>query len=456
MLIYFSVKNFRSIRDEVALDMRTAPRLRRLPHHVITLTDPINNEETKLLKSAVIYGANASGKSNIIRALEHMKRLVLGHDRTSEQITTQPFKLDDHVNKDTTFYIEFSTMGVRYAYGFSLNKERVTNEYLYLLSSTDNNEYKVFERNYDAETGEYIIESETHNLTKSEKLEQRKEFLMLIKYTEDTKLFVTESVEKKLHQKIKFFAENVLVPYHFFKNGLRIIFPNSIYTGKFRDINEDEVSKVYKKLLTKYDTGIDHVCTEPADIDELPSNLINRAHEVLSKGDPFSTHYRGKYYSFSLDEDDNLQAFKIVTCRKDDKGKRVDFDLDEESDGTSRLFDIIKPLAHKNQDMEVTYVIDEFDRSLHPNISRDMIDTFLNRSGDKDNAQLIVTTHESNLLDNELLRRDEIWFVQKERDMSTHLYSLNDYSPRFDKDIKSAYLRGAFGGVPYLMDEFKG
>ncbi len=455
MLIYFSVKNFRSIRDEVALDMRTAPRLRRLSHHAVSLIDPMNKEETKVLRSAVMYGANASGKSNIIRAIEHMKRLVLGRDRNTESISTQPFKLDSTVNEDTTFYIEFSMMDFRYAYGFSLNKARITNEYLYLLS-TNGEEFKVFERTYNNEAGEYVIDSGANDLASSANDEQLKEFLMLIKYTEDTKLFVTESVEKKLHEKIEFYAGNVLIPYHFFKNGLRIIFPNSIYTGKFKDINEQEISKVYKKLLTKYDTGIDHVCTEPADLDDLPSNLIAKAQEVLTRGDAFSTHFKGKYYNFSLDENDELQAFKIVTCRKDDKGQRVDFDLDEESDGTSRLFDIIRPLIYKEDEMEVTYIIDEFDRSLHPNISRDMIDTFLNKSDGKSKAQLIVTTHESNLLDNELLRRDEIWFVQKERDMSTQLYSLNDYSTRFDKDIKNAYLRGVFGGVPYLMEEYKG
>ncbi|WP_019275035.1 AAA family ATPase [Vibrio coralliilyticus] len=452
MLNYFSVKNFKSIRDEIALDMRPAPRLRRLPHHVLTFKSEDANNDTKVLRSAVIYGANASGKSNIVRALEHAKNFVTGKIRNSSSIKFEPFKLDNSKTEDTEFYIEFSIMGFMAAYGFSHNNKRISHEYLYTLEG--GNEQKIFDRKYDEELDEYDVSSDYS--PKEDEIKKHEEFLMLIRYTEKTKLFVTESFEKRLDDKLHSDAKIVLLPHYFFRTALSIIFPNSYFGGKFKDINEEEISRSYKDYLNRYDTGITNICTEDANLDDLPEGLISRAREMVEKNDSYSAHYKNKYYSFAFDEDQQLIASKIITCRTDDKGERVDFELDEESDGTARLFDILKPLVASRNEMEITYVIDEFDRSLHPNISKDMINRFLNEADFKNPRQLIVTTHESNILDNDLLRRDEIWFVQKERNLSTSLYSLNDYSTRFDKDIKNAYLKGAFGGIPYLMEDYKG
>ncbi|EGR3455373.1 hypothetical protein DMK83_18530 [Vibrio parahaemolyticus] len=454
MLIYFSAMNFRSLRDEICLDMRPAPRLRRHPHHVATVSSDITSKKIKALRSAVIYGANASGKSNIVKALEQLKNLVLGKDRTSDRINAQPFKLDESVDEDTSYYIEFIVKGISFGYGVSFNKYRVVNEYLYYLDFDE--EIKIFERVYVAETSNYDVSSDAMELLDNIEGADEKlfnEYLMLIKYTEDTKLFITESMDKKLHFKISPFCNDIFLVYQYFRSCLRVIFPNTYYGGKFHDISREDISQTYKELLNKYDTGIDHICTESADINEVPKALIEKAEESLRSGQSYIAHFKGNYYRFSIDEDsEELVANKIITCRKDKNGKRVDFELNEESDGTSRLFDIIRPLIKpvREIDNDATYVIDEFDRSLHPNISKDMIKTFLDNPIEGASTQLIVTTHESNLLDNDILRRDEIWFVQKEHDLSSQLYSLNDYSTRFDKDIRKAYLDGVYGGVPFL------
>ncbi|HCE2054021.1 TPA: ATP/GTP-binding protein [Vibrio parahaemolyticus] len=462
MLIYFSAKNFRSIRDEIALDMRPAPRLRRLPHHVNVIKS-VSDNETKVLRSAVIYGANASGKSNIVKAIDQMKKLVLGRDRNSDRIETQPFKLDESVNENTDYYIEFIVNRITFGYGMSINKSRVENEYLHCLDPEY--EWKVFERQYMPESEDYEVTSDLHMFIQDQENDGNSiteksynEFIMLIKYTEDTKLFITESADKKLHNKLKSLATQVFVVHQYFKFSLRVIFPNTYYGGKFHDISQDEISQAYKDLLNKYDTGIDHICTESADINEVSDILKQKAEDALRCGQPYVAHFKGNYYRFSIDEDtDDLVANKIITCRKGKDGKRIDFELNEESDGTSRLFDIIRPLItpYREVDKDATYIIDEFDRSLHPNISKDMIKTFLNNPIEGSNVQLIVTTHESNLLDNDILRRDEIWFVQKEHDLSTQLYSLNEYSTRFDKDIRKAYLDGVYGGVPFIPSMYK-
>jgi AAA15 family ATPase/GTPase len=129
----------------------------------------------------------------------------------------------------------------------------------------------------------------------------------------------------------------------------------------------------------------------------------------------------------------------------------VNFDFEDESDGTKRLFDFVPLLQLLNRD-DFTIIIDEIDRSLHPELTRNFIELFLTNEIANTNGQLIVTTHESSLLDFKLLRRDEVWFVEKNKHGESHLYSLEEFQPRFDKEIRKAYLQGRFGAIPYISD----
>lgn len=137
-----------------------------------------------------------------------------------------------------------------------------------------------------------------------------------------------------------------------------------------------------------------------------------------------------------------------MTAHDSDDGEEVLFDINEESDGTQRLLDIAPGLLDIFS-TEKTYIIDELDRSLHADITTSIFKAFLNNTSDI-HSQLIVTTHETNLLDLELIRRDEIWFVQKNKQGESSLYSLEEYQPRFDKDVRRGYLAGRFGGIPML------
>ena len=150
----------------------------------------------------------------------------------------------------------------------------------------------------------------------------------------------------------------------------------------------------------------------------------------------------------------DLTAEKIITKHLNENGSNdIIFEFEEESDGTKRLFDLIPIIMSVKFGvfLSKTFLVDEIDRSLHPELTRKLLETFLN-SNDSSQNQLILTTHESSLLDLNLLRRDEIWFVEKKKDSSSHLYSLEEFKPRFDTEIRKAYLQGRYGAIPFISD----
>ncbi|MEF1261500.1 AAA family ATPase, partial [Vibrio harveyi] len=156
-----------------------------------------------------------------------------------------------------------------------------------------------------------------------------------------------------------------------------------------------------------------------------------------------------EYYVAFNKEKNIIELFSVVSKHKDFKGVEKDFNIREESDGTIRLLDLI-PIIESNETKTGTvFIIDEFDRSLHPNLSKSYFNLFMEKTiNNRD--QLIVTTHQSELLDNDILRRDEIWFAQKEKDQSTQIYTLDEFNTRADMDIKYAYLNGKFGAIPFI------
>lgn len=451
MLVYFSVENFKSIKHKLELDMRTAPRLRRLPHHAYTAP---NNKSLKLLRSAVIYGANASGKSNVIKAMRAAQVKITGDSDGARFGKIEPFLLGEEMSDETTFQFEFMHSGNHFAYGFSIENGKINSEYYYYLSkNTDfcffertRNSDGVFEIRTDIEPDEHYQEDDIEDL------------IRLIKYCPDDTLFLNECDEKQYYEKIDSIGSVFLPALFFFFIQLIIIFPTTTYGEHGKDLTQEDRDSKYLELVSKFDTGISEIKTKNIELSKLPERLLEHAKDALDNRDRTSIiiTYNDQDFRFEYSSDDSkeLIASKLISVHKLKSGKEIFFEISQESDGTKRLMDLLPALACHDMDEKVesranyTFVIDEFDRSLHPNVSREFLDLFLNKNTDASENQLIVTTHESSLLDSELLRRDEVWFVQKEYDQSTILYSLNDYSPRFDKDIRSAYLSGTFGAIP--------
>ncbi|EPA0453568.1 ATP-binding protein [Vibrio fluvialis] len=456
MLVYFSAENFRSIKDKVSLDLKTAPRLRRMPHHAVT---PTKDKSLKVLRSALIYGANASGKSNIIKAISYSKNIITRSFTPSKKLATDPFLLCDEPKKDSSFYFEFVSNGKLYGYGIRLNSQRIEHEYLYIYISNED-EICMLDREYDKDKNEYNIKSEIFEYEDDEEYKEKiKELSSLIKYTPETKTFLSEVKDKKLYSKSKLgkIASPFGVACAFFYQQLLIIFPNTVYLGLASDLdNGNDRDSSYIDHLAKFDTGVHKIVSEKVSLDIFDDEVISEIKERLISEPAFISHiYNGQEYRFQLENNGELVASKIRSLHKLQSGKEVSFSIDNESDGTKRLLDLLPALSGNDPDEgSYTYIIDEFERSLHPNLSKHFLKTFLECVGGHPQDQLIVTTHESSLLDSSLLRRDEIWFAQKERDSSTSLYSLNDYSPRFDKELRKAYLDGIFGAVPIIMNSF--
>lgn len=451
MLVCFSASNFRSIGDMVTLDLRANTRLRRLKEHVRKLKPKSSKSNLQLLKSAVIYGANASGKSNLIKAISYMQDYVL-EGGSGDGIQRNAFKFYNE-DKPSNFYIEFIISSVRVGYMFQIDDSRVL--YERLMSITDDREITIFERKYNNESDSYkLISDITFNEDKkSQKIWD--EFETLADFCPENKLLVTEINDKNtkvLESKLGDFSLIFMMVHSFFRYKVVTIFPDTKYSALGRDIIKDKYRKEYVETLNNFDTGVSDLGITPVSRSSFHEKMIESLESKMreEKRDFMTFEFKGDEYYASYDDKSNIiEFFSVVSKHKDFNGIEKDFNIREESDGTIRLLDLIPIIENDDNKNGTVFIIDEFDRSLHPNLSKSYFNLFMEKTVNN-HDQLIVTTHQSELLDNEVVRRDEIWFAQKEKDQSTQIYTLDEFNTRPDMDIRYAYLNGKFGAIPFI------
>ncbi|MDG2669755.1 AAA family ATPase [Vibrio alginolyticus] len=436
MLKRFSVTNFSSFRDEQTFDM-TASQSTTLKEHTSAF------KGVNILKSGVIYGANASGKSNLVKAIDFTQQAIL-KGLSGIDTYKKHFRLcDASPKKQSSFELELEINGNFYAYGFSahLQKKVVTEEWLYATSKTGS---------------KCIFERESSNITLGNELlttEAKSRFEI---YSDDMKnqssqLFLSEIASKELNIEA---ANTINSIYKWIKDKLIIVYPDDKFNG-LKSINED-LTKSLTKYFKKFDTGVVDINSIEEDFDtgfkDMPSTLKSRIENDLSDEDVSEVVLHGigkdpQFLTVYKDSSGELRVRKLGLVH----GKTIKetFELKDESDGTRRLLDFI-PLINKFT-QGCTVIIDEFDRSLHPKLTREFFNLFYRVSNDY-NSQLIITTHESTLLDLELLRRDEIWFVDKGKNDSSTLFSLNKFKVRYDSKVEKAYLLGRYGAIPIFND----
>lgn len=455
MLIRFNVKNFLSFSERE--DGKTeefsmiAGKVRSKREHIY------DNGKAKMLKFAAVYGANAAGKSNLVRAMEFMQRIVLlglpeGHTDKYCKIS------EDNKEKESYFEMEIMLGEKYYAYGFELilNQSEFISEWLVELTA-DNKENLIFSR--DIRKGIYKFGNSVKTKGLIDKLDVYAEDIQ-----EDSSvllLSIMNQNKKTLYQQYKDAAVFQDV-YQWIRMGLDINYPDrpiSDYSYMADTENVEEVCRIisafgtgitgFKMVKVPIEKVLGHL---PKEIrDDLVANIEKKTIELKSnkKVKSFGIIMRSNrdFFIVDLDKDNN------ITCRtiKFSHGKEnILFNLSEESDGTVRILDLLEVLLSRKGK---TYVIDELDRCLHPSLTYKFVDTFLQLAEQKD-IQLIVTTHESRLLDFDLLRRDEIWFVNKRKTGESDIYSLEEYNARFDQKIDKAYLEGRYGGVPVFSTVF--
>ncbi len=442
MLLNFSAENYKSIRARVNLDLTPSSSIRRFKNHVIT-----NRSGAKALRGSIIYGSNASGKSNLIKAISYAQKLALNKAQKDVGTRVPQFKYQEsNAGTESRFEFEIANNGYIYAYGFILNKKTILEEWLYLIKNTGT-EHLILERvpsedNIDIKVGEWLDLSS----------DDVKFVSILNKTTPKNHLFLKHGVKQitensSENDKLSLHINNVI---DWLENKLAIIYPESKYTSFEKDITENPDKKdFYIGVLKAFDTGINDIGIMPWHINDLSESLSKKILSYVSKANQdevidFMLSINNSKYNIQLDDNGEIESITEIYFISN--GKR--FCTNELSDGTQRLMDII-PAIYEAMRNDVCFFIDELDRSLHSLITKAITELFFDESINV-KGQLVFTTHETSIMDQEILRRDELWLVQKERDLSSVLYPLTEYNLRSDKKINDAYLGGLFGAViPY-------
>ena len=445
MLIRFSVENFLSFKDRQTFSMIAGRGGRDKAFHVVPKS---NRKDIDLLKAGVVFGANASGKSNLIRAIDFGQKLILKGTETEKPIEYQHFRLDKK-NSVTTSRIEYEIKdkGQTYAYGFVFDKKQIHEEWLYRIDRTK--EEKVFER----------LRSSHFDLSPLEKSNSNnaRQFLeFTAKGTPDNQLFLTEIRNRKVKDNVDDVSD-LLTVIDWFQNALTVFYPKSKVKGVEFELSENtQLATVFEEFLKYFDTGIDGIQLKKIDFDkidiparireEIKSDLLNSKSEKTNAW--IENPLENVRYFISRTPDGEIETRKLMTQHRIHGAKnQFDlFDINDESDGTQRIMDFIPILIDLFKGDNV-FIVDEMERSLHANLIYDLFDLFL--SGSKQtNGQLIVASHESSLLTQKLLRKDEIWFAVKDQFGASSLYSLEEYDVRFDKQIRKDYLNGRYRAIP--------
>ena len=420
MFIEFTVTNYRSILSPQKLSMVASNYEKDALGQ--NKFQPTQDESFSLLRSVVLYGANASGKSTFIQALQFVKNQVINSQKESqagEAIEVLPFKLTKKsILEDSEFELVFIEQGVRYQYGFCCNANRFTEEWL--IAYPNGRAQKWFHRVYDSNNS-----IDTYKFS-STFLGGRQRQITATQ-TRSNALYLSTAVQ---------FNNAQLMPvFNWFKNKLRVVSSSHLLSDSYtKRMCEDEEEKL---RIIQFMNSAD----------------LNIA-DIQLKKEVFSTQLLPKILSEEIKNQvsHELSGKELTTLRYihqlTDEAGTIEFEENEESDGTRTLFTLAGPWLDVIKNERVL-VVDELDSSLHPLLVHYLIKA-LHMS--KSHAQLIFTTHDSTLLSQKLLRRDQVWFTEKDEKNSTKLFPLSDFSPRENEAIEKGYLVGRYGGIPFLKD----
>ena len=401
MLLQFSVKNFRSFQKEETLNLSASKGSELLESNTFAFA-----QNQRLVRSAVIYGPNAGGKTNLIRAIYFLQQFVLLSSTTfqeGQRIPLQPFRLTAQSTKEPSeFVIDFVCDQIRFTYHLALTEERVITEELYAYPKKHRQTW--FTRKWNSSSGAYNWYQGPGFKGEHKAWEQM---------TRANALYLSTAVQ--------FNSEQLKPIFLWFRDQLVILLKaNPIQETHFNPeltfqfLKEPDTKSWIHKFMECADVGIENFQLVEEESPPLKKITVRTQHKML------------------------------------DSDQKVFFDLLlDESDGTQRLFTQAGGWLKALRDGLVLFV-DELDLHLHPNIVRYLIELFHNPKTNQKNAQLVFTTHDTSLLDSDLFRRDQIWFVQKDEIQNSRLHSLLDFKPRKGEAIGKGYLHGRYGALPFI------
>lgn len=406
MILEFSVKNFLSFKEKVTFSM-IANSNKELNDNYVEIGG------NKVLKSAAIYGANASGKSNLFKILTLVVLMLRSSNSVdiNAKLPLIPFKLDKgSVNKPSEFEIKFILDETRYVYGFIADKDKIYDEYLYYYPN--GRETKIFDRtnineySYTQKDEKILREIETKNA--------------------QNKFFLATATNWNF--------DKTKAAYNFLTNGIGTcnnleILKNMAY--KMYETNPDYLKDFAIDFLQKADFNIEDYQISQIDV---PGEFLTAIPEFIAKTLP-----------------DKPKAYQVLFKHKNSDNY---LSINEESLGTQMIFAFIPFLADSLKNKKVL-IIDELDKSLHPFLVQYIVEIFNDAEINKNGSQLIFNTHDTNLLDLNILRRDQIWFTEKNSETGeSDLYSLSDFSVRKQENVEKGYMLGRYGAVPFIKNDF--
>lgn len=429
MLIKFTVENWESIKEPITLSMiatKERQHAGRLP--------TIEKYGLRLLPVAAIYGANASGKTKICRAIWFARQFITTITQPESLIKRIPFKLDKTLeNEPTRFSFQILANEICYEFSFAMTSEKVVEEKLIKFSPYS--EKILYQRDADGK----VTFPDDPSLSQDQRLK------FIAEGTRGNQLFLTKTVDQN--------KDDFLLVYKWFKNNLIVLGPDSIPSNWGHFIYKENIStySMINNIISKLDTGITHLDGIDITLESIqfPEELKAKILEDLPEG---GTLLLGRNIVISK-RNGTLSAKKLVSYHKSIDGNETEFDLTQESEGTLRMIELLPAIINlSDTKSSKTYIIDEFDHSMHTMLVRSLLEYYLQSCSPSSRSQLLFTTHNLMLMDQDLFRRDELWLTERNMHSSTQLISLSEYKDvRNDKDIRKSYLKGSFGGIPKIL-----
>ena len=429
MLVRFCFSNWMSFRDASLFSMiaslerqhrERVPRIKRYP--------------TKVLPIAALYGGNASGKTNMFQALSFSRNMILQGVRPDRKIPVKPFQLDSQSRiQPSRFKFEILVNESIYEYEFAVTREKVLQERLVSISGSS--EKVLYDR--------FRYPGKFHSSLKDQQFLQ-----FVFQGTRPNELLLTNAISQNV---------DVLRPvYDWFENSLFLIGPDDRFTGVEHLLDDGHpLHTKMSDILGQLDTGITRLGGKEVNWEDMPfsKSLVDPLKERLKEGESMLIS-PGSGVVVTL-KNGELVATKLKTVHKRDDGTEAEFDIEQEADGSKRVIELLPAfLSLSVEESERVFVIDEIDRSLHSMLTQALVRSYLATCSEHSRSQLLLTTHDLLLMDQKLLRRDEMWLASRDSGGVSHLKSLGNFKDtRYDKDVRKSYLEGRMGGIPKILLE---
>lgn len=430
MLVSFSVSNFRSFGQEETLNMVASNKLVDHLNHRI----PIPGTDRHVLRSTVIYGANAAGKSNLIKAMSFAQKMIR---QTARPVASEPFRFNrSTAATPSSFEFRFLLGEKVFAYGFDITGRSIDQEWLTVRHR--DNDVVIFERERDGQAK--LGDAPKQHFSSDPKMRETLEVLTSLPLRPD-QLFLNRA--RSLPELAQ--GPTLSRVIQWLTHDLTILSPEHRTRDLLGHLASDSNFKEFAaSFLDRIGTGIN---TLEIDESEADADDFDRVSTGFARG-VRSRSIWGDVAVFPKGDDPTKVVIRKLQAAHLSNGETTILPFSEESDGTRQILHLLPVLAPRDGGNKVV-VIDELDRSLHPLLCWEFI-RFFSETPSAMQRQLIVTTHEAHLLNQELLRRDEYWFVEKDEQQQSRLVPLSEFKIRNDLQIERGYLQGRFGAIPII------